>query len=377
ITFPRMDLPYCDWTGTLTLREWRNWHRPAFDITIITDSRPNSLRRLLDSIFDAHYFGDTVSLRVNMEQTADAETLNIVNTLADRWVLHGPLFVHHRVVRGGLLPAVVESWFPASNDSYGIILEDDVELSPLFFAWAKMAVLRYRYGSEHDKSQALFGVSLYQQKNLELRPEGRVHFSARALFASHGLAEPGTPYFSQIPCSWGAVYFPEHWREFHAYLPARLAAPSQPAIVVPRARSNRWARSWKRFFVELAYVRGYAMLYPNFDGFVSLATNHLEAGSHVRPLPLAQWTRKKEMFEVPLMPLTLREGVTGLLEMPDGEMPGWGEMPVLDLFGNMVQWGEITKRGRERRETVWGCAVEDTPFDVNELMCTAGSGVQV
>lgn len=54
------------------------------------------------------------------------------------------VFVHHRVVHGGLLPAVVESWYPSSNDSYGLLLEDDVELSPLFYAWAKMNVLHYR-----------------------------------------------------------------------------------------------------------------------------------------------------------------------------------------------------------------------------------------
>ncbi len=45
----------------------------------------------------------------------------------------------------GLLPAVVESWYPNSNHSYGLLLEDDVELSPLFYAWIKMTILRYRW----------------------------------------------------------------------------------------------------------------------------------------------------------------------------------------------------------------------------------------
>lgn len=60
---------------------------------------------------------------------------------------HGSLFLHHRVIQGGLLPAIVESWYPRSNDSYGLLLEDDVELSPLFYAWAKMSLLRYRYAT--------------------------------------------------------------------------------------------------------------------------------------------------------------------------------------------------------------------------------------
>ena len=58
-----------------------------------------------------------------------------------------PAYLHHRVVHAGLLTAIVESWYPQSNDSYGVLLEDDVEVSPLFYAWMKMAILRYRYVS--------------------------------------------------------------------------------------------------------------------------------------------------------------------------------------------------------------------------------------
>jgi len=77
-----------------------------------------------------------------MEQSADRKTMEMIDDF--RW-MRGSLFVHHRIVHGGLLTAVVESWYPQSNNTYGLLLEDDVELSPLFYAWAKMALLRYRY----------------------------------------------------------------------------------------------------------------------------------------------------------------------------------------------------------------------------------------
>lgn len=80
-------------------------------------------------------------MRINIEQTADDDTLRIASDYAwDR----GNVFLHHRIVHGGLLPAVVESWYPRGNDSYGLILEDDVELSPLFYAYLKFTLLRYR-----------------------------------------------------------------------------------------------------------------------------------------------------------------------------------------------------------------------------------------
>jgi len=79
---------------------------------------------------------------MNMEQTADKKTQRIVEGFD--W-FHGSIFVHQRIVHGDLLPAVVESWFPHSNHSFGVILEDDVEVSPLFYAWTKLAILRYRF----------------------------------------------------------------------------------------------------------------------------------------------------------------------------------------------------------------------------------------
>lgn len=158
VRIPKADFPYCEWMGSLTLTEWQSpeylppttissltlpldWDIPHIDISIITKDRPRSLARLLSSLSSARFFGDTLDLRVHLEQSSDAETMQMVQNL--QWP-HGSLFVHHRIIHGGLLPAVVESWYPHSNDTYGLLLEDDVELSPLFYAWVKMTVLRYR-----------------------------------------------------------------------------------------------------------------------------------------------------------------------------------------------------------------------------------------
>ncbi|KAL5531513.1 hypothetical protein ACEPAG_4390 [Sanghuangporus baumii] len=375
VQIPQIDLPYCDWLGSLSLQEIRNWHIPDMQISVITDNRPDSLDRLFKSLQNAHYFGDYVSVRINVEQTADSETRRLVN--AFEWN-HGEVFVHHRVVHAGLLTAVVESWFPRSNHSYGVLLEDDVEVSPLFYAWIKMTVLRYRYGDSPNKRSSLFGISLYQQKQIELRPEGRRPFDAQTLFDTYGILYRNTPYLSQIPCSWGAVYFPEHWREFHAYLMVRFSEAWLPLrdFVVPHVRSNRWAKSWKRFFIELAYLRGYVMLYPNYDDFVSLSTNHLEVGSHVKQQPRSIYEQKKSLFTLPLMMPS--EGSddsqrTGLLDLPEETLPQWSELPLLDLLGTISSETEIQTRGTERQKKLVGCTTIGSlgehrrPFEAEEL----------
>lgn len=118
-----------------------DWHTPKIDLSVITNDRPQSLSRLLDSLTAARYYGDVVNIRLNLEQTADMETRQTVTQF--RWSF-GAIHVQHRIISAGLLPAVVEAWYPHDNDSYGVLLEDDVEVSPFFYAWIKIAILRYR-----------------------------------------------------------------------------------------------------------------------------------------------------------------------------------------------------------------------------------------
>ncbi|GAA5944857.1 uncharacterized protein JCM15063_003019 [Sporobolomyces koalae] len=364
----REEVQRAEWIGALPIEALRHWHTPRIDVSVITNDRPVSLHRLLLSLRSAHYFGDDVSLALNLEQTADRLTQRLVDDF--RWN-QGPLNLRHRILLGGLMPAIVESWYPASNDTYGVLLEDDVEVSPLFYGWLKFTILKYRYtAAGRAASSRLFGISLYQQKNIELRPEGRQPFDAHKLFDSLSL-HPTTPYLSQIPCSWGAAYFPEHWREFHSYLSLRLSEIALPISepIVPAIRSNRWPRSWKKYFIELVYLRGYTMLYPNYPGFESLSTNHLEKGTHVKTSQVEE--KKKVLFEVPLL------DVEGSLvdSLPAGQLPEWGSMPIMDLWGSLASNEDLIERGWQTTRQIGSCATLpdlDVPklrHDARELLC--------
>ncbi|GAA5972011.1 hypothetical protein JCM21900_001996 [Sporobolomyces salmonicolor] len=364
----REELGRAEWMGTLGIEALRHWHTPRIDLSVVTNDRPVSLHRLLSSLQTAHYYGDDVALSLNLEQTTDRLTHRLVDDL--RWP-HGTLSLRHRILLGGLMPAIVESWYPASNDTYGVLLEDDVEVSPLFYGWLKLAILRYRYtAAGRAASPRLFGISLYQQKNIELRLEGRQPFDAHRLFSALSLHST-TPYLSQIPCSWGAAYFPEHWREFHTYLSLRLSELALPISepLVPSIRSNRWPRSWKKYFIELAYLRGYSMLYPNYPGFESLSTNHLEKGTHVHTSRVDE--KKKALFEVPLL-----DADASLVDsLPSGQLPAWESLPVLDLWGALASSEELIERGWQTTRMLGSCkALPDLTlprprYDARELLC--------
>lgn len=108
---------------------------------------------------------DTVELVINIDARCDPETLHLAMKAVNGWS-HGIATIRRRIKQGGLMNAVVECWYPASDDEYALILEDDIELSPLYYVWLKWTLLKYRYGTENYPQ--LFGISLYTPRVHEL-----------------------------------------------------------------------------------------------------------------------------------------------------------------------------------------------------------------
>jgi len=125
------------------------------------------------------------------------------------------------------------------------------------------------------------------------------------------------------------------------------------------------------------------MLYPNYDKFVSLSTNHLEVGSHVKDQPQNIYEQKKRLFTLPLMlppdvDIAGSSVETGLLDLPEERLPEWNDLPVLDLLGAITTSEEITGRGITRQIEVADCttiaseAGRREAFDARELFACGG-----
>ncbi|KAF7722611.1 hypothetical protein EC973_002924 [Apophysomyces ossiformis] len=359
IGLPVDDIRHALWISELSPDTLQHWNTMDLNLVVITDRRPHALARLLQSLSRSHLLGDKVDLTIRMEQSADSATRSLVNNFA--WS-HGTKEVRHRIKKGGLMPAIVESWYPKSKHDYAVILEDDVEVSPFFYTWAKYSILQYRYSGNVNASRLMYGVSMYAPRNLELLPQGRRPWSAEKALSSR--YPPHMPYVSQVPCSWGAVYFPEHWREFHAYLTVRLEdekTEHQLNITVPRSRSVRWKKSWKKYFIELVYLRAYVMLYPNFQRFESFSTNHLEFGTHVKK------ERRHKTIDTFLVPLMQRNTI--LAQLPGHRLPAFEELPVLDLWGRVVNHEHLEYKGAVLHRKVSSCSRTYGRFDPEDLLC--------
>ncbi|CAG8714864.1 16697_t:CDS:2, partial [Racocetra fulgida] len=294
------------WITDLSIEALKSWNTPNIQIQVITQNRPKSLERLMQSLNSSIYFGDDVYLTINVDRKADPVTIKFCQTF--KWPF-GYKSVRHRIVQGGLIAAVVESYYPTTNDEYAVMLEDDIEISPFFYI--------------------MFGVSLYDTKLNENHATGRRPFNPAQVLKDTKYPDQ-SPYLSQNPCSWGALFFPEIWREFHTYQNARLGSHKRNKIVVP-------------------------------NNSISFSTNHAEKGVHFRLSG-----EKKRLWLLPLM----KEDI--LLEgLPDGHLPSYNDLPVMDLFGRVVSTEEIIRRGRKFHLKISKCPPNDgeLTYDPQDILC--------
>lgn len=345
IQLPRVSLPYVSWMADVKPAALKQWNRMRISVNIVTQNRPTSLKRLLDSLTEAYYVGDDVVLTFNMDSAVDAETLKAVDSFI--WP-HGEKILRRRIIQGGLIRAVSESWYPSSDDDFGLLLEDDIEVSPFYYMWLKYALLAYHYDPQVSFPE-LNAIALYTPRVIEVVKE-RPKWNATQVFKA---VHPNTPYLHQLPCSWGSLFFPRKWREFYKYMNMRFTEDAKKnPVQIPRSRTNGWQASWKKFLIDVMYLRGYVTLYPNFPDQRSFSTNHMEPGAHIAAADNVV-THKKEDFEVPL----LREDFHKLL--PQQKMPPLSKLPVINLFNQITSLKGLKSAGSKLQQDVLKCKLTE------------------
>eukprot|EP00941_MAST-03F_sp_MAST-3F-sp1_P004662 g4662.t1 len=191
-------------------------------LKILACDRPHSLQRLLASIdtaayppvaiIDIDFLIDVPAFFIDVaHERAHQQTITIATVF--QWN-RGQKRIHIRKLHAGLLQQWLEAWDPRKNvvcadgdkclEEKGLILEDDLELSPFYYQWLCQSI------SIYGGHGAIAGISL--QRQLLVATNGRLDLPIQLARSSSSSSWPY--YMYKLPGSWGFAPSSVHWAAF-------------------------------------------------------------------------------------------------------------------------------------------------------------------
>ena len=75
----------------------------------------------------------------------------------------GEKLVHYRIQNVGLQAQWLEAWWPSSDDEFAFVVEDDLEVSPLYYKFLRSLIVNYYYGDLGFRPY-IYGASLQRPR---------------------------------------------------------------------------------------------------------------------------------------------------------------------------------------------------------------------
>ncbi|CAI5964979.1 unnamed protein product [Closterium sp. NIES-65] len=139
---------------------------------------------------------------------------------------HGHKQVHVRSMNGGVQAQWMEAWWPSGANEFAFVLEDDVAVSPFFYAYLKRMLHRYYYNNtEYDSN--VYGISLQRQRLVPGQP-------------APPIAHTGRPFLYSLVGTWGQLLLPAPWRAFRVWYDARRYTPGREPVIRGLKTTGFW-----------------------------------------------------------------------------------------------------------------------------------------
>ncbi|BAB64213.1 unknown protein [Oryza sativa Japonica Group] len=242
-------------------------------IKVLAYDRPGPLRRCLRSLAAADYAGDRVALHVLVDHprpnaSLDASREILAEADALRWP-HGEKRVHYRAANAGLQAQWIEAWWPGSDDEFAFVVEDDLEVSPLYYRFLKRLVMAYYYDRE-NYSPYVFGASLQRPRFVAGKHGNKIQLDSETHL-----------FLYQMVGTWGQLLFPKPWKEFRLWYDEHKSKGIKP--ILEGMKTTGWykkmgERIWTPWFIKFVHSCGYFNFYTNFLKERALSVSHRDAG---------------------------------------------------------------------------------------------------
>lgn len=194
------------------------------------------------------------------------EILDLVDEFEWRF---GEKLVHYRTANAGLQRQWLEAWWPSSDHEFAFVVEDDLEVSPLYFGFLE-SVIRSYYYDRSNYNPSVYGASLQRPRFVPGKHGNKLH------------VDPKTNVFLyQLVGTWGQLLFPKPWKEFRLWYDEHKSKDKKPFL--DGMVTNGWykrlgERIWTPWFIKFIHSRGYFNIYTSFQNERALSVSHRDAG---------------------------------------------------------------------------------------------------
>ncbi|XVF19437.1 hypothetical protein REPUB_Repub11eG0110900 [Reevesia pubescens] len=252
----------------------------SLTIKVLTFNRLTSLTRCLTSLSNAHYLPDhPVHLHIFVDHFPNQSNSDIHLKLQDSLAIlqfvdgfqwkRGEKIVHYRTTNVGLQAQWLEAWWPSSDHDFAFVVEDDLELSPLFFKYLRALIFNFYYNASNF-SPFVYGASLQRPRFVPGKNGNKM-----LLDSTSGL------FFYQLVGTWGQLLFPKPWKEFRLWYDDHKAKDIKPfldGMVTTGWYKKMGERIWTPWFIKFIHSHGYFNIYTKFPDHKSLSVSHRDVG---------------------------------------------------------------------------------------------------
>ncbi|KAH0993684.1 hypothetical protein GBA52_005167 [Prunus armeniaca] len=267
---------------TFTLRAQDPNSNPNFTfiVKVLTFNRLESVARCLRSLAAADYLTDKVQLHIYIDHFAlgDASS-NVGQKLQEshrilefvdgfEWK-YGDKLIHYRTANAGLQAQWLEAWWPSSDNEFAFVVEDDLEVSPLYYKFLRSLIVNYYYNASNYRPY-IYGASLQRPRFVPGKHGNKIQLDDRTRL-----------FLYQLVGTWGQLLFPKPWKEFRLWYDNHKAKGIKPfldGMVTTGWYKKIGEKIWTPWFIKFIHTRGYFNIYTNFLHERALSVSHRDAG---------------------------------------------------------------------------------------------------
>lgn len=227
-------------------------------IVAVGYNKTESMLRLLNSLNNADYDKDTITLIISIDRSDTKEVVQLAEKFHWR---HGEKEIRTFKERQGLRKHILSCGDFLEKYDAIFVFEDDIMVSPQFYRFGK-ACLEYYYYDENIAGISLYSPSWNYDANFSFEPQ-KDRFDT---------------YFMEYAQSWGQIWIKNQWKAFREWYEHNVDFFTiEQSQDIPSNLYTWGENSWLKYHIAYCLCKHKFFVYP----YYSFSTTFSEKGTHI------------------------------------------------------------------------------------------------